>query len=111
MLLVFINIKCSHAVIVDMSTVRISKGPGLNVVYSRAQCGKNTYREAVQGRLLLSLGRHAPSKYQYSRRACQNREFSRRRLEIAESRSHLAKCSMRGSPPPHPALLAFPNIK
>jgi len=38
-LLVFTDIKCLHAVMVDMSTMRISEGPGVNIVYSRAQCG------------------------------------------------------------------------
>ena len=41
-LLVFTNIKCSHAVMVDMSTMRISEGPGVNIVYSRARYIRNT---------------------------------------------------------------------
>ena len=38
-LLVFTNIKCSPAVMVDIY-VRISEGPGANIVYSRAQYGE-----------------------------------------------------------------------
>ena len=52
--------KQAYAVMMDVSTVRVSECPGVNAAYSRF---------------------------------------------------HFAKSAMRGSPPPHPALLAFPDIK
>ena len=51
-LLMFTDIKCSHAVMVDTSTVRISEGPGVSNAYSRSHFA-NTQCESTLGRIPL----------------------------------------------------------
>ena len=80
----------TYAVMVDVSTVRISEAPGVNIAYWRSRFA-NTQYEAVWRCITLGLRRHAPNKHHFRRQSCQNRESSWCRRDIAFSRAHLAK--------------------
>jgi len=100
----------TYAVMVDVSTVRISEAPGVNIAYWKSRFA-NTQCEAVWRCITLGLHRHAPNKHHFRRRSCHNRESSRCRRDIAFSRAHLAKNAMQAIPPPHTTQLGSPRTK
>ena len=110
MLLVFSNIKQTYTVMVDMSLVGISEGPGVNIAYSRSHFA-NMECEAARRRIPLGSRIQKPNTYHPRRWACQKRESSRSRRELVGLRALFCEYAIQGAPQPHPTLLAFTNIK
>ena len=69
-----------------------------------AQCG------AVRRRIPLDSDLQAPNTHNSRRRACQKRESSRRRRELAGLRAQFGDHAMKGTLQLYPTLLVFTNI-
>jgi len=75
----------------------------------RGPIWRNTQCKAPHRRTPLSFGIHASETHHCPLRACQKRESSRRRREIAESVAPFCEYTIQGSPRPHPTLLLTSN--
>ena len=107
-LLVSSYTKRAYAVMMDISTVRISKPPGVSIAYSRPYFG-NTQCEAVCLCIPLGSVLQAPVRNQHVRRWCLIREPLARRVVFADSRANFCEYAIQDALPPHPTRLSSPS--